>query len=93
MDDSSFHHSERIAQMCADSGIRLVYLLLIRQTSTQLKKFSLSSSALLDVNRATTKRIWTKGFISSLIDVLLRSGQEKRVLGAIFGKQACLLEN
>ena len=26
MDNASFHHSERIAQMCADAGVKLVYL-------------------------------------------------------------------
>lgn len=26
MDDASFHHSERVAQMCADAGVKLLYL-------------------------------------------------------------------
>lgn len=26
MDNASFHHSERIAQMCEDAGVKLVYL-------------------------------------------------------------------
>jgi transposase len=26
MDNASFHHSEPIAQMCADAGVKLVYL-------------------------------------------------------------------
>lgn len=26
MDNASFHHSERISQMCADAGVKLVYL-------------------------------------------------------------------
>lgn len=26
MDNASFHHSERIAQMCADAGVKLIYL-------------------------------------------------------------------
>ncbi|KAJ5244598.1 hypothetical protein N7489_004694 [Penicillium chrysogenum] len=26
MDNASFHHSERLAQMCADAGVKLVYL-------------------------------------------------------------------
>jgi transposase len=30
MDNASFHHSERIAQMCADAGVMLVYLPLTR---------------------------------------------------------------
>jgi transposase len=26
MDNASFHHTERIAQMCADAGVKLMYL-------------------------------------------------------------------
>lgn len=26
MDNASFHHTERVAQMCADAGVKLVYL-------------------------------------------------------------------
>ena len=26
MDNASFHHSERIVQMCADAGVKLAYL-------------------------------------------------------------------
>lgn len=26
MDNASFHHSERITQMCADAGVKLIYL-------------------------------------------------------------------
>ncbi|KAJ5480242.1 hypothetical protein N7530_005751 [Penicillium desertorum] len=26
MDNASFHHSERITQMCVDTGVKLVYL-------------------------------------------------------------------
>jgi len=26
MDNASFHHSERIAQMCANAGVKLIYL-------------------------------------------------------------------
>jgi hypothetical protein len=32
MDNASFHHSERISQMCADAGVKLVYLPRIRLT-------------------------------------------------------------
>jgi transposase len=26
MDNASFHHSERVAQLCSDAGVKLVYL-------------------------------------------------------------------
>ena len=26
VDNASFHHSDRIAQMCADAGVKLIYL-------------------------------------------------------------------
>ena len=66
--------------------------LLIRQTLTQLKSFSPSSNALLDVTGATLKKTETKVLIPFLTGVLTRLEQEKRVLEAIFGTQACLLK-
>jgi transposase len=46
MENASFHHSERIPQMCADAGVKLIYLPpysldlnLIEEFFTELKAF------------------------------------------------------
>ena len=39
MDNVSFHHSERISQMCADAGVKLVYLPPYSPDSNPIEEF------------------------------------------------------
>jgi transposase len=39
MDNALFHHSERIKQMCFNTGVKLVYLLLYSPNLNPIKEF------------------------------------------------------
>lgn len=84
MDNASFHHSEKIAPIYADAGVKLIYLPPYRLTKPF---FLLSSKGLSSITGATTKKILTKGLMPSLNGASRWLVQKKRVLEVLFGTQ------
>ena len=50
MDNASFHHTERITQMCYDAGVKLVYLLLYSLDLNPIKEFFAELKAFIKQN-------------------------------------------
>lgn len=87
MDNASFHRSERVAQLCEDAGVKLIFCRHTHQTSTQSKNFSLSSKASLCVAGASTKKILTKASIPFSSGALILWAQKRKAPEAIFATQ------
>ncbi|KAJ5371882.1 hypothetical protein N7517_003888 [Penicillium concentricum] len=83
MDNASFHHSERLAQMCVDAGVKLVYLPPY-SPSTQLKNSLPSLKVLSSVTGVAMRETPAKALIFSSNGVSMWSVQKKRVPKAIF---------
>jgi transposase len=52
MDNASFYYTERIAQMCADAGVKLMYLLLYSPDLNPIEEFFAELKAFI-------KRSWS----------------------------------
>lgn len=88
MDKASFHYSERISQICADAGVKLVYLQPYSPDLNPIEEFLLSWKASLNVTGVTMKRIQIKDLLPFSHGVLMWSVQKRRVLEAIFSTLA-----
>lgn len=89
MDKESFYHTERITQMCADAGLKLIYLPPYSPDLNPIEEF------FSGVVGATMKNIQMKDLIIFLIDALKQLELKGRVLKAISGTQGdiCVVIN
>jgi transposase len=84
MDNASFHHSESIAQMCTEAGMKLVYLPPYSPDLNPIEEFFAKLKVSSYVIRPITKRIPIKVSMFSSDGVSIWSAQGKKVLRAIF---------
>jgi transposase len=85
MDNASFHHTERIRQLCVAAGVKLVYLPPYSPDLNPIKKFFAELKGLSDATGATLKKIPIEDLALFSNGVLIRLVQKKQVLEAIFG--------
>lgn len=84
MDNASFHHSERLAQMCVDAGVKLVYLPPYSPDTYPMKNSLPSLKVLSSVTGVAMREILAKALMFFSNGVLMWSVQKKRMPKAIF---------
>jgi transposase len=60
MDNASFHHTERIEQMCADAGVKLIYIPLYSPDLNLIEQFFAELKAFIKRNGRHMRITWSK---------------------------------
>lgn len=85
MDNASFYHSDRIAQMCVDVGVKLVYLPPYSPDLNPIEEFFAELKAFIKRNWSYYKVGPDQALMLFLDSVLMWLVQKKKVLEVIFG--------
>lgn len=88
MDNASFHHSDRIKQMCSDAGVKLLYLPPYSPDLNPIEEFFAELKAFIKRSFQLYLDNPDQGFARFLSGAFVPSVHEKRVQKAISGMRA-----
>lgn len=95
MDNESFHHTERITQMCADAVVKLIYLPPYSPDLNPIEEFFAKLKSFIKRSWCYYEEIQMKDLIIFLIGALKQLELKGRVLKVISGTQGdmCVVIN
>lgn len=87
MDNASFHHSDRIKTLCADAGVKLLYLPPYSPDFNPIEEFFAELKAYIKKAWSAYERILAKDFMPSFGGAYMKLAQNRTVPKAIFDIQ------